>query len=200
MLKVSRLYFDYPAQSLLQDVQLTVNPGTLMHIRGSNGSGKTTLLKLLAGLLTPISGEILWNNDSITDNLSAYQHNLCYVGHKTGMSQLLTVKENCHYDVIPHHSALSDTECIQTLGLASVNDVACGLLSVGQKRRVGLLRLLTSKAPLWLLDEPFVALDETALSTLMNIINNHIEQKGIIVLTSHQSLPSATKGVQEYCL
>lgn len=200
MLNVNQLCFDYPDKPLLYNIQFSVSPGALLHLRGNNGSGKTTLLKLLAGLLSPTAGDILWGTDSILLDLRTYQQNLCYVGHKTGVNPLLTVKENCYFDVISHRSSRSDVACIQTLGLESVMDVPCGLLSEGQRRRVGLLRLLLSKTPLWLLDEPFVALDQQTLSILMKIINAHIEQKGIIVLTSHQPLPSQVTYVQEYCL
>lgn len=200
MLQVNQLNFDYPDKPLLQNIQFTVNSGTLLHIRGCNGSGKTTLLKLLAGLLSPMTGRIDWNDVPISNDMAAYQQNLCYVGHKTGVSQLLTVEENCHFELSRQQTSKSDREIIQALGLESVKELPCGLLSVGQRRRVSLLRLFMSRAPLWLLDEPFVALDQQTLSTIMDLFDLHLKQKGIIVLTSHQNIPSTNISPKEYFL
>lgn len=200
MLQVKRLNFEYPDKPLLENIQFTVNPGTLLHIRGCNGAGKTTLLKLLAGLLIPVAGQIKWNHVSISDDLMTYQQDLCYVGHKTGVSQLLTVEENCHFELHRHQSLMAIQEMIQALGLDAVKDIPCGLLSVGQRRRVGLLRLWMTRASLWLLDEPFVALDHKTLKTIMNLFDLHLKRKGIIVLTSHQDIPVSSIAIQEYFL
>ena len=199
MLNVTNLGFDYSDIPILQNVQFNVPSGHLLHIRGQNGAGKTTLLKLLAGLLQPALGDIQYNGQSIRNNRSAYQQTLRYVGHKTGVSLLLTVRESTQYDVFSP-SAQSFEALIQRFGLMGLEDVPCGLLSQGLRRRVGLLRLLIAPSTLWLLDEPLVALDQDAISILMDCFREHLDQGGLIVLTSHQPLPLKDRPCLEYCL
>ena len=200
MLNVKQLDFDYPDKPLLRGVQFTVNPGCLLHLRGRNGAGKTTLLKLVAGLLRPMQGDIHYFEHSIYDDIATYQKNICYVGHKTGVNHLLTVRENCRFELHRDRRALPMDELISAFSLQGQEDVVCGLLSVGQRRRVGLLRLLMSDAMLWLLDEPLVALDAEAVTFLMTLLNKHLNRGGLIVLTSHQNLPLRQENYQEYCL
>jgi heme exporter protein A len=200
MLKVSNLDFDYPDKQVLQGVQFTVHPGHLLHLRGANGAGKTTLLKVLTGLLHPTHGDIQYKGCSITDDITAYQQQICYVGHKTGVSQLLTVRENCRFELKSNNHILSFEEIIQLFALQGLEDIPCNLLSVGQRRRVGLMRLVMSQASLWLLDEPLVGLDKDAINLLMRVLEKHLEKGGQIILTSHQQLPLRQENYQEYCL
>ena len=200
MLEVKHLDFDYPDKQLLQGVEFTVPAGCLLHLRGGNGAGKTTLLKLLSGMLYPTQGEIQYGGRSIHDNLSVYQQNVCYVGHKSGVSQLLTVQENCRFDLHQDNQSLPFDDLIKSFALSGLEDVQCGLLSVGQRRRVGLLRLAMTHASLWLLDEPLVALDNEAIVFLMTALNNHLSRGGLVVLTSHQNLPPGQVNYQEYLL
>lgn len=99
MLEVINAGFDYSDTPVLQGVQFSLSAGHLLHISGCNGAGKTTLLKLLAGILQPAVGEIRYHGESITKNRVEYQQALCYVGHKSGVSPLLTVRENLRYNV-----------------------------------------------------------------------------------------------------
>lgn len=200
MLDVEHLDFDYPDKQLLHGVQFTVNPGCLLHLRGGNGAGKTTLLKLLAGVLHPTQGDIRYCGHSIRKNVATYQRAICYVGHKTGVSQLLTVRENCRFELHRNDHTQSFEELIKRYDLQGLEDVVCGLLSAGQRRRVGLLRLAMSDASLWLLDEPLVALDKDAVSILMITLNQHLARGGLVVLTSHQNIPQGPGNYQEYCL
>lgn len=200
MLEVANLSFDYPDRPLLQGIQFTANAGCLLHLRGSNGAGKTTLLKLLAGMLHPIEGCINYQGSSIHNDLPGFQQQLCYVGHKTGVSQLLTVRENCRFELQNSRSVLSFDVLIKTFALEGLEDTACGLLSVGQRRRVGLLRLLMSDASLWLLDEPFVALDNEAVALLLVTLERHLLGGGVVVLTSHQQVAISKGKYQEYHL
>jgi heme exporter protein A len=198
MLKVNNLEFDYPEKKLLHGVNFTVAPGTLLHLCGANGAGKTTLLKLLAGILQPFHGEILYDGKPIVDDLPAYLQKICYVGHKSGISPLLTVRENCRFELHQVMGGLSFEELMALFSLGGLEEVPCHLLSVGQRRRVALLRLLMSNADLWLLDEPLVALDSEALSIIMDVMNQHLSRGGLIVLTSHQKLPLSQDNYQEY--
>ncbi len=200
MLQVERLDFDYSDKPLLQGVQFSVNAGCLLHLRGGNGAGKTTLLKLLAGILRPTQGDIRYSGHSIIKDVAAYQQNICYVGHKAGVSQSLTVRENCRFELRRNRHTLPFEQFIKSFALEGLDDVPCGLLSVGQRRRVGLLRLAMSEASLWLLDEPLVALDQDAVAILMVSLNKHLARGGLVVLTSHQDLPLSQGNYQEYRL
>jgi heme exporter protein A len=199
MIEVSNLDFEYPERPLLRKVNFTLEPGELLHLRGINGAGKTTLLKLLAGLLEPTRGEIRFNGTSIHRNRAAYQQNLCYIGHKIGISQLLTVQENCELALRQEREILG-SEVLERFALQGLEEVPCSQLSAGQRRRVGLLRLLLTNASLWLLDEPLNALDEQGVYSLMNVIEAHLAQKGMVILTSHQKLPFTGDNYQEYKL
>lgn len=200
MLDVINLNFDYSEKPLLQGVEFSVNPSSLLHLRGKNGAGKTTLLKLLAGLLYPTQGEIHFQGRPIWDNLAEYHQNLCYVGHKTGVSQLLTVREHCLFELQQKSWCANLDELIKRFSLQGLEDVSCSLLSVGQRRRVGLLRILMSKASLWLLDEPLVGLDQAAVSLLIKFFHEHLDTGGQIILTSHQDVPLKGRDHQDYCL
>lgn len=154
MLEIHGLGFDYPDKQVLNNIEFTLDSGCILHLRGGNGAGKTTLLKLLAGILHPDQGDIRYNGQSITTDIATYQQHICYVGHKNGISQLLTVRENCQFELQRDINSLSFEEMITLFSLQGLEDVTCNLLSVGQRRRVGMLRLLMSNAPLWLLTNP----------------------------------------------
>ena len=200
MLDVENIHFDYPDKPLLHNVQFSVSAGQLLHLRGNNGAGKTTLLKLLAGLLHPTQGDVRYQGRAIKDNLTEYQQSICYVGHKAGVSQVLTVRENCRFELQRKQHSMSFDALINRFALAGLEDVPCGLLSVGQRRRVGLLRLLMTDAPLWLLDEPLVALDHDAVAILLDCFGEHLVRGGQIILTSHQPLLLPHHDCREYCL
>lgn len=199
MLDVLDLSFDYQDKPLLNKVQFSLASGQLMHLRGANGAGKTTLLKLLAGLLIPHEGLIRYGGEAIYNNLGTYQRQLCYVGHKAGLNPLLTVRENCYFDMHWGRRPLDFEQLLEGFGLSGLADEPCYHLSAGQRRRVGLLRIAMTDAQLWLLDEPLVALDREAVNTLMTCLANHVEQGGQVILTSHQSLSFHTPH-QEFSL
>ena len=201
MLEITHLGFDYADVPILSAVNFSLNRGELLHLRGENGAGKTTLLKLLAGILSPSDGEIRYQGDSIANNMASYQENLCYVGHKLGISQILTVRENCAYDLkLDERRAFLLENVIDDFSLSHVRDTPCNFLSAGLKRRVALLRLVLSDVSLWLLDEPFVALDQKALAKLQLCMKNHLEKGGSVILSSHKQFPLSEINYQEYCL
>jgi heme exporter protein A len=199
MIEVINLSFDYPERSLLHDVNFSLDSGSLLHLRGANGTGKTTLLKLMAGILQPSVGEIRYQGVSIAHGQMRYRQTMCYVGHKLGISQLLTVRENCDLALCVDNP-IPFSELVARFSLQGFEDAPCHLLSVGQCRRVALMRLLLSVAPLWLLDEPLTALDAETVSVLMACMTEHLAKNGSIIVTSHQPLPLNKAYYQEYNL
>lgn len=200
MLHLIALDFDYQNQPLLNNVTLHVPEGGLLHLKGANGVGKTTLLKLIAGLYEPLEGRVLYQGQSIYEDLKAYQRNVCFVGHKTGINPQLSLKENCFFDLQNDETHQSIKELSSIFKLEQYQDYPAGLLSAGQRRQIGLLRLWMTSARLWLLDEPFVALDEGALAIIMDKIQQHRAKGGAVLLTSHQKIPLDNSKYQEYLL
>ena len=200
MLNVINLGFEYQDQPLLNHVTFHLPAGGLLHLRGANGAGKTTLIKLIAGLYQPDEGQIQFSGNNIAYDLAAYQRQICFVGHKTGINPHLTLKENCFFDLHYGHKNRNIEELAAIFNLQHYLDLPFGLLSAGQRRQVGLLRLWMTDAPLWLLDEPLVALDDRALELIMTQIGAHRDNGGSILLTSHQQLPLNHSAYLEYCL
>lgn len=200
MLQVSQLSFDYAASPVLSEINFTVLPGQILHLKGHNGAGKTTLLKLIAGLLTPSAGRIYFEGQPIENALKAYQRQLCFIGHKPGISPALTLRENCQYDLHGVGEGYHWRDGVESFSLNGLENIPCGLLSAGQRRRVALLRLIRSKAKLWLLDEPLVALDSQTIVYLTQQLLAHIAKGGTIILTSHQSLSLYIDNYWEYVL
>lgn len=201
MLQVTNLSFDYSQSPVLNQVNFSVPAGKLLHLRGQNGSGKTSLLKLIAGLFPLSQGEICFQGHSIEKDKANYQRKLCYIGHKPGISLALTPRENCHFDMRGHgRQSIDWTQLMASLSLAGLEDIPCGRLSEGQRRRVALLRLFLSDAQLWLLDEPFVSLDAQVTSMLTQHILDHLNRGGAVVITSHQSILLNPEVYLEYVL
>jgi heme exporter protein A len=181
-------------KQLFSGLNLAVSAGECLHVRGENGVGKTSLLRLLTGLSKPESGEVLWNDLTISKEPSHYHRELLFLGHRDALKEDLTALENLQL-----YAALDDIELPEDKALAALwrfglrgrEHLPVNCLSAGQKRRVLMARMLTRQAKLWILDEPFNALDVHAIQTLQGLIAEHIEQGGLVVLTSHQevSLP-----------
>ena len=177
---------------LFSGLDLAVDAGEWLHVRGENGTGKTSLLRLLAGLAQPAAGEILWGDQPIRQADEAYRGNLLFLGHHGALKEELTGLENLEFAAALDGAALSETEAIAALhrfGLKGREELPVRFLSAGQKRRVLLARLLTRKAKLWILDEPFTALDVKAVDMLAALIGEHLAGGGMAVLTSHQTMP-----------
>ena len=177
---------------LFAQLDLSVDAGEWLHVRGENGAGKTSLLRLLAGLSQPAEGEIRWCGQSIRDSDSPYRQNLLYFGHHGALKEDLTAMENLGFSAAMDGIAFRDGEALAALykfGLKGREELPVRVLSAGQKRRVMLARLAIRKAKLWVLDEPFTALDVKAVDLLANLISAHVAGGGMAVLTSHQTIP-----------
>ncbi len=200
MLNVFELDFDYQENPVLNQISFHLPKGGLLHLKGVNGAGKTTLLKLIAGLYSPTSGHIQFFEKSIHDDLAQYQRQLCFIGHQSALSPLLSIRENCHFDLQNHNKTKELNTIAPIFKLDTHFDKLCSSLSAGQRRQVALLRLWMTDAILWLLDEPFVALDDFASAVLMEKIQHHRSQGGSVILTSHQSLFLDVVEYQEFVL
>lgn len=174
--------------------------GELLYLQGRNGSGKTSLLRMLLGLLPPERGEIRWHGQPIRKLADDYRADLCYLGHLNAIKEELTPLENLLAAARLADEDLPEDDAIDALaqvGLAGREDLACKYLSQGQKRRVALARLVKEKRPLWILDEPFVALDVAAVDWLAGLISGHLQRGGLAVMTTHQSVSIAAGTVHE---
>lgn len=190
MLEVTNITAARSEYRLFQGLSFQVRPRQIVHVRGPNGAGKTTLLRLLCGLVRPDDGQILWDGIPISERLPEFFRALVYIGHENGMKADLTARENLHFAqrVTGAPAGLDPLRALETLGARALADIPCRFLSAGQKRRVTLARLLTSNARLWLLDEPFAALDESARAVVSDLVAEHMQSGGMCVATSHQPL------------
>ena len=156
---------------------------------GANGVGKTSLLRMVCGLAPIESGQILWNGASIHAQREVYREDLCYLGHLNALQESMTVDENLIFTAALAGNATDAAQRQQVLAHFGVRGRGGQLvrhLSQGQKRRVALSRLALSQARLWVLDEPFVAMDEAGVRMLADLIAAHLGKGGLAVLTSHQ--------------
>lgn len=174
---------------LFRDLTFTVQRGELLQIAGKNGVGKTTLLRALSGLLLPHEGTICWRDQCLADMGYEYGQQVAYVGHQLGLKADLTVAENLKWSVWQTGAvACTLQDVLQTVDMLDKRDVLLRTLSAGQKRRVALARLLLMSKPLWLLDEPFTALDESGVQVMQQALIQHVVGGGVVVLSSHQAL------------
>ncbi len=176
---------------LFDAVDVTLAAGELLHISGKNGAGKSSLLRILAGLAMPDEGEVLWCGEPLSHRQphSDFAQSLCFIGHLSGVQPQLTALENLEFWQAAFQLKQADPYAVlATLGLAGLEDIPCQMLSAGQQRRVSLARLWLTQAKLWILDEPFTALDQSAIKLLQQQFKQHLEQGGAIILTTHQAM------------
>ncbi|MBU3628829.1 cytochrome c biogenesis heme-transporting ATPase CcmA [Polynucleobacter sp. AP-Reno-20A-A9] len=178
-------------RQLFQGLNLTVTAGECLHVRGENGVGKTSLLRLLTGLAKPEAGEVLWNHQSIAKDPSLYHRELLFLGHRDALKEDLTALENLQLYAVLDDFHLPGDKALAALwrfGFRGRENLPVSCLSAGQKRRILMARMLTRQAKLWILDEPFNALDIHAVQDLQGLITEHVEQGGLAILTSHQEV------------
>ena len=202
-LEVQNLQCTRGDRELFTDLSFSLEKSQLMMLEGHNGSGKTTLLRALCGLYVPDEGEILWEGESIKKQDESYRQELLYLGHLNAIKSDLTVLENLRFNTLLAGESVNDKElmaALDVIGLYAFEDFPVSQLSQGQKRRVALARLLVSKASLWVLDEPFVALDVAAVELLQSIISKHVENNGLVILTTHQEVPLTTGEIKRLSL
>jgi heme exporter protein A len=195
MLEASEVACVRGERKLFGDVTFSLDKGTLLRIAGANGSGKTSLLRILCGLALPAGGDVRWQGESIRALREEYHRQLIYIGHAPAVKDELTGRENlavsCALGGVPADDA-SVRAALDRVGLSRYADLPARHLSQGQRRRVALARLAAGgTTPLWILDEPFTALDTVAVGVVQQMLAEHLERGGIAVLTSHQEVAIA---------
>ena len=191
MLEVVDLVCVRGTRRLFQDLSFTQAPGELLYVHGPNGSGKTTLLRTLCGLALPEAGEIRWRGQSIRRLGEEYHREMSYVGHLNGVKDELTAFENLR--VAGQLAGVNADEAqakvaLQRLELSACAELPGKVLSQGQKRRLALARLLLATRNLWIMDEPFNALDTKAVGMVQTILSEHLDNGGMVILTTHQEV------------
>jgi heme exporter protein A len=177
---------------LFENLSFTVESGQLLYVTGQNGAGKTSLLRVLAGLVESETGTVEFNQQNIKSNGPSYYQELVYFGHKLGVNLTLNAIENLTYWCHQHQVNISDDNIfniLAKLNLVGLEELPVANLSAGQQRRVALARFWFNKpAKLWILDEPFTALDQQGIALLSQQIIAFLGQGGAVIMTSHQVL------------
>jgi heme exporter protein A len=208
MFEVKNLACSRGNKPLFEAVSFSLNVGQALHLEGDNGVGKTSLLRIVCGLSPADSGDIFWQGQSVQTDPSAFRAALFYLGHNLSLKEELSALENLQADAAVSGRTLTQAQALAALarmGLKGREHLPLRVMSQGQKRRTALARLLASQAPLWVLDEPFVALDAKAVDGLRRVLAHHVGQGGMVIFTSHQTvtlqcLDGSVLDVQRYRL
>tara|TARA_R110000782_G_scaffold129164_7_gene220759 strand:- start:3392 stop:4033 length:642 start_codon:yes stop_codon:yes gene_type:complete len=189
-LSADKLNYEINDKLIINQVSLSVKSGEMLFIEGSNGSGKTTLLRILSGLMQADEGQVTWNGKSTEEDRIEFNQQLSYLGHSTGVKAELSILENINF--FSAISGLPQKEnaqaAIKWVGLEGYENSPCRHLSYGQQRRIALTRLLMEPSQIWILDEPFAGLDKKMIDALEFQFKAHIDNGGLLILTSHQPI------------
>lgn len=190
MLEARDLFCERDDRVLFQHLDFSLSPGQVLQVQGSNGSGKTTLLRILCGLNGDYEGHISWHGIPLDKARADFLANVFYLGHMPAINKALSPQENLRWFCASRGQA--DTAgiapALATMGLKGYDDLPCYMLSAGQQRRVSLARLTLTSARLWILDEPFTALDHKGVSHLEALLSDFVGTGGALMLTTHHAL------------
>lgn len=179
---------------LFESCSFEIRSGDWVQIEGHNGIGKTSLLRILAGLSQPVEGKVCFNQQPIAQVREQYHAELFYLGHQAGVKPELTAWENLQFFQKSHRLQVSDEAiwaALSKVSLSEREDLPCSHLSAGQNRRVALAKLWLTSAKIWILDEPFTAIDKKGVADLTERMAEHCQQGGIVIFTSHQTVESS---------
>lgn len=184
---------------LFKKVGFELNAGGLLYVLGENGSGKSSLLRMLCGLLMPEDGAVFWDAKKIKENAENYLSNLTYIGHLNGLKDDLTALENLYMSARSAGNEVTEDKALAALtaiGIERCANLPTRVLSQGQKRRVTLARLWLTEGKLWILDEPFAALDVASVGVLEARLGEHLANGGMAILTTHQDVTVNAQSIQ----
>lgn len=190
MLSVTDLIIQREEERVCGPLSFSVSKGEILHIKGPNGSGKTTLLKTLLGLNSDHQGEIQYHETLLS-------HNIGYIGHKLALTPALTVAENLSYLCFGEKPVIEIDDVLDRVGLSLEADSLIVNLSEGQKKRAALARFFCLRKAMWLLDEPFTALDVVQQSRFHDALSDYLTEGGMVILSSHQPFVLENKPVKE---
>lgn len=174
---------------LFDGLEFALNPGELLLLEGANGSGKTSLMRVIAGMLSLESGEILWNGEPVSRQRQVFHGSLVWLAHRSGLKGDLTLVENLRFErSLRPQSSVEPEQVFERLGIARLKALPLRSLSAGQQRRVALARMLLADVPLWLLDEPFTNLDRDGRQLVMQLTEEHLGNGGLCVMAAHQDI------------
>ncbi|WP_295559118.1 heme ABC exporter ATP-binding protein CcmA [uncultured Hyphomicrobium sp.] len=191
LLHADHLTVERGTRTVISDLSFTARAGEALLVVGPNGAGKTTLIRTIAGFIPPSAGVISLKGDTSDRDIAELSH---YVGHLTGVKSNLTAAENLAFWAAylegGDRAAVSDKvdHALSLFGLGALADYPAGLLSAGQKRRLGLARLSVAARPIWLLDEPTVSLDAASTELLAGLIQEHLAGGGLVIAATHLPL------------
>jgi heme exporter protein A len=179
-------------RALFSGISFTLEQATLLRVGGENGTGKTSLLRIICGLMLPAHGEVHWQGENILTMREEFWQNLAYVGHSNALKDDLTAVENLEIGAALAGRTVGRDRALGALDAFDLGHCAMlptRVLSQGQRRRVALARLvLSTTAPLWVLDEPFTALDARAVQFMQRLVSEHVFAGGTAILTTHQDV------------
>jgi heme exporter protein A len=185
---------------LFAGVGFRLGGGEMLFLQGRNGSGKTSLLRMLCGLAPAAAGEIRWRGEPIGKLGEDYRRELFYLGHQNAIKEELTPLENLLASArLADETLAADAAlaALESFGLAGREHLPCRYLSQGQKRRAALARLVHQRRALWVLDEPYVALDPAAIELVARLVDAHLQRGGLVALTTHQAVAVDARVVRE---
>lgn len=174
---------------LFEELSFEINAGEIVQVEGPNGAGKTSLLRILAGLSQPYSGQVMFQQFDIEEDPETYRQNLTYLGHQAGVKGELTSQENLEFYLKLHSEPVEVAEKrLAQVNLLGFEDSLASHLSAGQHRRTSLARLWQSHQKVWILDEPFTAIDKQGVKNLEQRFVEHAQNGGCVILTTHQDI------------
>lgn len=176
---------------LFENLCFSLSEGEVVYLQGENGSGKSSLLRILSGLVRPNDGNLMYKGKALDINQHQLAQDLIYVSHKPSINGTMTAVENIQFWTVLQGIQITQSDIdnvLMALGLAGCEDIPISQLSAGQQRRVALSKLwFKTDAKIWILDEPYTALDYGSIETLNDYISNFVKNEGAVVLTSHQA-------------
>lgn len=186
---------------LFEALNMSVCAGDILQIEGPNGAGKTSLLRILAGLSQPYDGCVYFQDKNIAQYREVFHQDLLYLGHLPGVKDEMTAQENLEFNLALHGLASNTAETtLAEVNLLGFEDALASHLSAGQHRRIALARLWQSNAKIWILDEPFTAIDKLGVKKLEQLFLQHANNGGCVILTSHQDLSLPAERVKKLTL